>query len=331
MANIKDVAKRAGVAISTVSKFINGGSVRSKNAAAIKKAIEELDYKVNDVARMLKTNIAMTVGVLIPSLDGLFFTTIAALMEDEFQKHGYSIILCDYRNDAGLEKEKLDFLISKRVDGLVIVSHDSLQYLDSRNRQGIPMIAIDRPFDGVDSVTSDSFKGSMEAIETFIEMGHNDIAIICGPHEVYTSKIRLNGYIAAMKNNNIKIVDEYMQFEDYTIEGGYKAMCELLKIKKRPTAIFTTNYELTLGAMMAINEQNIKVPNDISVIGFDDMIMMKLITPSLSVVAQSMDKIGITAAKLLIKRMSGDFEKFPQNRIVETSFIKRNSIKRIKT
>ena len=329
MANIKDVAKRASVAISTVSKYINGGSVRSKNAVAIQNAIDELGFKINDVARSLKTSKAMTVGVLVPSLDGLFFTTIAAHMEDEFQKHGYNVMLCDYRNDASLEKEKLDFLISKRVDGLVIVPHHSEKYLENANRQGIPIVAIDRPFDGTDSVISNSLNGSMKAIETFVNMGHKDIAIICGPPEVYTAKTRLEGYNIVMQKHGIKIKNEYKKFGDYTIAGGYKAMSELLEQKNRPTAIFSTNYEMTLGTIMAISEHSIKVPDEISIIGFDDMAMMKLITPPLSVVAQSIDKIGSIAAKLLIKRMSGNFENFPQTHTIETNLIIRNSIKRI--
>lgn len=331
MSTIKDVAKRAGVAISTVSKYINGGSVREYNAKAIKEAIEALDFKLNDVARTLKTNRAMTVGVMIPSLAGLFFTTIAAFMEDEFSKHGYNVILCDYRNDTDLEKMKLEFLLSKRVDGLVVVPRGSSKQLQTIMKQGIPVISIDRKLGDIeiDAVLSDSNKGSEIATDSLLQLGHEDIAIILGPEDVDTTTQRLDGYKSSMEKHSTLLKDEYIKYSDYTVAGGFKAMCDLLELSIRPTAVFSTNYEMTLGAIMAANEKGVDVPNDISIIGFDDMDMTQLVNPPLSVVAQDLESIAKQTALLLLKRMNGEYEDFPNIMMCDTSLIERESTRRL--
>lgn len=329
MANIKDVAKRAGVAISTVSKYINGGSVREYNAEAIQEAIDALDFKINDIARSLKTNKAMTVGILIPSLEAAFFTSIASLMEDKFQEEGYDIILCDYRNNPNLEKDKLDFLISKRVDGLVIVPRNSEKYLGKEFMQNVPVVSIDRPIEGIDSVLSDSCLGSKQAIDHLLQNGHEKIAIISGPDDIYTTRLRLEGYVNSLETRGIVPREEYIRAGNYTLSGGYTQMCELLSLKERPTAVFVANYEMTMGAILALNEKGVSIPDDVSLIGFDDMDMVHIINPPLTVVTQPLELISQKAASLLLDRMKNNSTKQSVRLELETELIVRSSVKDI--
>ncbi len=329
MTNIKDVAKRAGVAVSTVSKYINGGSVRSYNEKAIKEAIEALDFKKNDVARALKTNKAMTVGILIPNLESLFFTTIVSHMEDKLHKQGYGIILCDYRNNVQFEKEKIDFLISKRVDGLIIVPHGEEELLSTVKKHKIPIVSIDRPYKGIDSVVTDSKNSAFEATEVFIKNRHKKIAVICGPKEVYTVDMRLKGYQEALKKHHIDENKCYNQCGNYTILGGYKAMNKLFEQAEKPTAVFVTNYEMTLGAVMAINERNVKVPDELSIIGFDDMDMMKVIRPPITVVSQPLKKLGEKAAEIILNKMKKEKTEQEKTFMLENRLIIRNSVKKM--
>ena len=324
MANIKDVAKKAGVAVSTVSKYINGGSVRSYNEKAIRKAIDELGFKINDVARTLKTNKAMTVGILIPNLESSFFTLIAALMEDRLHEYGYNAILCDYRNDSSMETEKLDFLISKRVDGVIVVPQGDLSNYDILKTQDIPAVAVDRPIDGMSWVVTDSYSGSKKAVEYMIANGHKNIAAICGPDDVYTATERLRGYKDALSEAGIGF--EAVKKGNYTLAGGYSCMKELLKLKPKPTATFVINHEMTMGAVIALNEAGVRIPDEMSLIGFDDMEMTKTINPPLTVVVQPAQKISKIAADTLIELMGGEKGRDETNIKLDTSLLIRKSV-----
>ena len=324
MANIKDVAKKAGVAVSTVSKYINGGSVRSYNQEAIRKAIDELGFKINDVARTLKTNKAMTVGILIPNLESSFFTLIAALMEDCLQEYGYNAIVCDYRNDSSMEAEKLGFLISKRVDGVIAVPQGDLSDYDILKTQDIPAVVVDRPIDGMSWVVTDSYNGSKKAVEYLIANGHENIAAICGPDDVYTATERLRGYKDALLAAGIEY--EIVKKGHYTLAGGYSCMKELLAQKLKPTATFVINHEMTMGAVIALNEAGVRMPEEMSIIGFDDMEMTKTINPPLTVVVQPARQISKIAADTLVGLMRGE-KKLGENNIkLGTSLLIRKSV-----
>ncbi len=333
MATIKDVAKYAGVSVATVSKYINGGNVLDENRKLIDKAIKDLDYKVNIMARGLKTNETMTVGILIPSLTNLFFTTIVSNIENRLLEESYSTILCDYRENEELEKEKLNFLISKNVDGIIMVP-SCLD--DSKLIKGLqvdkPIVLIDRSLEGnnFDVVLTDNINGSYDAVEQLIYRGHNRIGIICGPEEHYTAIERLTGYNRVHKDYGLVIDEELIRFGNYQVEGGYEEFIELMKLKFPPTAIFVTNYEMTLGTIMGINEMNIKIPDELSLIGYDNLQLAKIVKPSLSIVTQPMEKIGQTAANLILKRLNKDMTNFPSIYRLKSEVIIKESVKKIK-
>lgn len=328
-ATIKDVAKYAGVSISTVSKYINGGRVREKNRQRIEEAIKALDFKVNELARGLKTNRTMTVGVLIPSLENIFFTSIISYMENILLKNRYSTIVCDYRNDVKLEKIKFEFLMDKMVDGIIMVPHEEdIQYINKAFEKNIPVVLIDRMIKGIecDVVLTDNLNASYNAVEQLIMRGHRRIGIICGPKDVYTTQERLKGYIRVHEDYSLQIDDRLIKFGNYDVESGYNLLLRLLEEVPPPSAVFVTNYEMTLGAVMAVNEKNICIPKDLSLIGFDNIQLAKVVKPSLSIVTQPIQQIGETAATILLKRMKGNYDKFPSVYRLKTQLLLGESI-----
>lgn len=328
-ATIKDVAKYAGVSISTVSKYINGGRVREKNRQRIEEAIKALDFKVNELARGLKTNRTMTVGVLIPSLENIFFTSIISYMENILLKNRYSTIVCDYRNDVKLEKIKFEFLMDKMVDGIIMVPHEEdIQYINKAFEKNIPVVLIDRMIKGIecDVVLTDNLNASYNAVEQLIMRGHRRIGIICGPKDVYTTQERLKGYIRVHEDYSLQIDDRLIKFGNYDVESGYNLLLRLLEEVPPPSAVFVTNYEMTVGAVMAVNEKNICIPHDLSLIGFDNIQLAKVVKPSLSIVTQPIQQIGETAATILLKRMKGDYDKFPSVYRLKTQLLLGESI-----
>lgn len=314
MSTIKDVAKYTGLSIATISKYINGGNVLEDNREKIKEAISVLDFKRNDMARGLKTNKTMTIGVLIPSLENIFFTSIVSIVEDILQDNGYSMIVCDFKENSELEQKKLEFLVNKHVDGIIMVSYSSdHSYLKELMLKDIPVILLDRLIHDVecDVVLADNLNASYLAVEELIIRKHKRIGIVCGPENAYTADERRKGYLRVHQDYNLETDPELMRVGDYTVESGYKSLEALWSLKDRPTAVLVTNYEMTIGAIMAINDLDINIPKDLSIIGFDNIQMAKVVKPPLSIVEQPMKEIGETAAFLLLKRLKNDYSDFP--------------------
>ena len=322
MSTIKDVARVTGLSIATISKYINGGNVLAENRILIQGAIDKLDYKRNEMASGLKTNKTMTIGILIPSLENIFFTTIVSIIEDQLLEEGYGTIICDFREDEDLEQKKLEFLVNKNVDGIIMVSYGADKgYIEALTKKKIPIILLDRMIKGLecDCVLADNLNASYQAVEALINKKHKRIGIICGPNGTYTAEERRKGYIRVHEDYDIVLDEALMVASDYTVEGGYKALKDFWLMEERPSAVMVTNYEMTIGAIMAINDLNIKVPEDLSIIGFDNIQMSKVIRPPLSIVEQPMKEIGRTAGQLLIKRLKGDDKSFPATYRLKTA------------
>ncbi len=331
-ATIKDVAKYTGLSVATISKYINGGNVLDRNRDLIGEAVKALDYKVNEIARGLKTRKSKTVGVLIPKLDSIFTTTIVSYIEGVLQENGYGTIICDYRQDPGLEAVKLEFLLGKSVDGIIMMplALDAAQ-LQRIIKNDTPVIFIDRTVKGFDSdvVMADNLNASYGATEYLITRGHKRIGFICGPQDIYTAQERLKGYLRVHDDYGLKIDEKLIKYGDYEIESGYNYTKELLDILKPPAAIFATNYEMTIGAIMALNERNVKIPDEVSFIGFDNIHLADLVKPPLSIVVQPMRQIGETAGSLMMRRLKGDRTGFPAIIRLKTELLIKDSVRDI--
>ena len=262
---IKDLARETGLTAATISAYFNGGNVRAYNREKIERAIEKLGYVRNDYARALRTHRSMTVGVLIPEMSNLFSTTIIAEMEEDLRRKGYGVIVCDCRSERKREQEAMRFLLSKMVDGMIVipVTTESKTFAAALEKN-VPCVAIDRLTDNkkVSHVLINNRSISAEAVKKMIDEGIEDVAIVCGDESVYTAKERLAGYMDAMKAAGLE--DRALsECGHLTIEGGYNAVKKILREHPHVKGIFVTNYEMTVGGIIALNEEGVKAGQDV--------------------------------------------------------------------
>ena len=302
------------------------------NKALIEAAIVKLDFKVNQLARGLKTSHTQTVGVLIPNLENIFCTSIISNIENSLLREGYSTIICDFKEDIKLEAEKLDFLLAKMVDGIVLMPlFSTAAQINEVVAKGVPVVLIDRLIKGVncDVVLVDNLNASYQAVEQLITLGHKRIGIIVGPKSIYTAQERLKGYLRVHEDYDLQVDEDLIQYGDYYLQSGYDCFNELLERENPPSAVFVTNYEMTLGAVIAMNERNLKVPEELSFIGFDNLELARIVKPALSVVVQPMAQIAATAAQLLLKRLKGDMAGLPALYRLKSELLLKKSVREL--
>lgn len=307
MSTIKDVARRTGLSLSTISKYLNGGNVREENRLAIDAVIEELDYSVNVFARSLKANRSMTIGVLLPTISSPFFGRVVAAMEPVLRRSGYECFVCSYDFDREQELKKLEFLARYHVDGIVYVP-ENVTAGEVRARVGaIPVVLIDRSLDQADydTVVVDNLNAVYMAIELLIGRGHRRIGLIAGPQTISTARERTVGYRRVLEDYRLPVDESLILAGNYDLESGSRLFRALLDMPQPPTAVFVTNYDMTLGAIMAAHERGVALPAQMDFIGYDNVDLCSIVTPRLDIVEQPMDEMGRCAAELLIARMSG--------------------------
>lgn len=307
-ATIKDISKKTGLGYATISAYLNGVKIRPANKEAIEKAIDELGYVRNEYARGLKTRKSMTVGAVILDLNNSFSMSVLSAIEEELRNYGYSLIISDCKHDAEREKTAIKFLQSKMIDGLVVMptSSDAECYkplLDNK----IPIVAFDRIVDDptIPTVTVDNRESSYRAVKLFLEKGHKNIAIIGNQNEPYTAVERHKGYQQALEEKGL--YNENLVFNgNMTTIAAFNAMEDIILNHSDTTAVFITNYEMLLGSIAAINKHNLKIGEDISIIGFDSEVANKVLSPKITAINQPLADIGINACQLLIKAMNNE-------------------------
>jgi len=300
-ATIKDIAQKTGLGLATISSYLNGGNVREYNRIKIEQAIEELHFEVNEVARGLKTNSTRTIGVVIPQLDNVFFTGIISKCASILREHGYATIVCDCESTPEKEEEVISFFMKKRVDGIIISPIFSKNQLIRKFAEKKPVIVIDRkmPDTGCSSVLVNNRKAVEEAVTLLIEKGHTKIGFIGGPDSLYTARERLAGYQKIMEKYNY-FQDSYVEKTDYTIEGGRKGAELLLKRHPELTAMLLSNYETTVGSLIAVNEAGLTIPDNLSVIGYDNIDFARAYYPKLSIIMQPTEQIAVETATCML-------------------------------
>lgn len=315
-ATMKDIARRTGLGLATISSYLNGGNVREKNRIKIEEAIEELNFEVNEVARGLKTNRTKTIGIVIPELNNIFFAEIITEAEDILRSQGYATMICDCRSDAEREREAVEFLYHRRVDGLIVMpTGTSDAGFQKFIRAGKPIVMIDRKMRDVccDCILVDNEGAAEDAVKRLVRAGHRKIGMIAGPEDVYTARERQRGYEKAVKENKAAADAGLIARGNYTIAGGAAAMRALWENNPDMTAVFISNYEMTVGAMMEINDLGIRVPDELSVIGFDNVDFARASAPRLSIVTQPTAKIAREAADTLLEKLR-DKERMAERR-----------------
>lgn len=331
-ATIVDIKEQTGLSLATISKYLNGGNVLPENKVKIEAAIKDLHYEVNEIARGLVTNKTRTIGVIVYSIESLFNGTLLRYIGDRLRKSGYGLLICDSCNDETIEAQNVRFLINKKVDGIIVVPvARSAAFLEPAEKAGLPIVLLDRRLKDAefDCVKINNRLAAFRAVNTLIANNHKKIAVICSNESIYTGYERYKGYKDAMQQAGYPIPDEYVIMGVHAIEYGYESMKVLLALKDRPTAVFMSNYEITLGAVMAVNELGVLCPEDISMLGFDDLILSHVVKPKMYMVVQPMKEMGEKAVEMLLKRINSKEQELPVEIVMSTIVQEGDSIAKI--
>lgn len=306
MSTIRDVAKLADVSVGTVSRYLNGESLKKNNQEKIHDAIKQLDYHQNFIAKGLKNNRSLLIGVLVNSLTDVFATSIVSSIEQYVEKFGYSILVSDYHWDSERLEEKLNFLLKRSVDAIVIFHDEKPSPMLKRvNAMGIPIIAIDAPIADIesDSVLVNNRQATEILIQRLLENGFKSIGFIGGSDDNYIGRERLSGYKDALFKNGINVHDSLIWHGDYTIDAGMVGANELYMNNSNLDAIFAINYYTTLGVIKFARQKNIKIGRDIGLVAFDRFELNDFITPEITSMQQPVEEMGRAAGKLLMDHL----------------------------
>jgi len=311
MANIKDVAHHAGVSVTTVSHVVNATRFVSEIARSrVEEAVRELGYVPSAVARSLKHNTTRTFGMVIPNNSNPYFAEIIRGVEDRCFAAGYNVILCNSNDDPERQAAYLRVLAEKRVDGLVLVASGSDSVVQaSLGDIRMPLVLLDREVAGMancDLVEVNHTVGGEIATRHLLELGHPRVACISGPPGLSPSSQRRAGWKQALEAGGVERKESDLARGDFTARGGYLAMQVLLKRKPRPSAVFVCNDLMAFGALNAAREAGINVPEQLSIVGFDDIELAAFSAPPLTTVVQPKLQIGTLAAELLLERVEAN-------------------------
>ncbi len=332
-ATYKDIQRVTGLSLATISKYFNGGVVRPENRTLIEEATRQLDYQVNAYARGLKSRRSHLIGGLVPELDSAFNARIMADAAACLRAHGYGLIICDSRLDAEKERDSIDFLLSHMVDGILTIPFDKTgKQLEPARSRGVPVVLLDRLATDfpTDAVILDNARASELAVEACVRRGHSKIALLNGPASLYTMRERQAGFERTLMKLGISVVQEWILEGPITMEAGYQNARRLMALgEERPTALFCANYEITLGAVVALQEMGLRIPGDLSLVGFDDLPLTRLASPLLSLIMQPMEDLAREAVDLLIGRVEGTLQGEARIRRMQPELIPGESIGRL--
>jgi LacI family transcriptional regulator len=304
---ISDVAEKAGVSTATVSHVINNTRrVEDETREVVLQTMLDLGYQPNSLARSLRSGETKTIGVIVPDVSILFFADISRRIENIGYENGYSVILCNSDNDLAKQRNYIDTLIAKQVDGVIFISAgESNKDLERLANSDIPIVVADRvvPLSLADVVLLDNEDAGYVATRHLIDLGHEKIGCITGPSNVSPSMQRVIGYKRAMQEKKLSILEKYVMPGDFTYSGGSESMAQLISLKNRPSAVFVLNDMMAIGAVSSARRMGYRVPEDISIIGFDDIELARAITPALTTMAQPMQELAEIATNSLIEKM----------------------------
>jgi len=336
-ATIESLSKELHLSASTISRVLGGKAekyrISKKTAELVLETANKLNYAPNQLARSLRLKKTNTIGLMIPDISNPFFAKIASFIEREARERGYSVIVSDSEEKTEIEKSSLKVLTSRMIDGIIISPvGESAEHLIEENVRNIPIVTIDRFFPELKLpfVGTDNFKGALEAVNYLIQNGHKRIAFVQGIKSTSVNQERLRGYVEALKSNGIPYNKNLVSGENFGEENGYVAMKLLLNMNARPTAVFAASNLISLGVLRALKEENISVPDDISIVAFDDQFYSSFLATPMTTVAQPVKEIATIAFRLLMDSIELDAESNePKKILLPTRLITRSSVKRI--
>jgi len=330
-----DIAKKTGFSVSTVSRVLNNKShefkIKEETKRKIKEIADELGYRPNKLARSLKLNKTCELGIIVPDVSNPFFANLVKIISKEARQVGFGIMLNDSDENVSNEERAVQTFIEKRVDGLIIAPVGlKFEHIKQLVNYKIPTVVIDRCFKDLnfDSVGVDNFKGAYLGVRYLIREGHRKIAFIQGIPGTFTNDGRLEGYQQALEEAEIPYRDEYVVGDDFRALNGYLRTKTLLNLEDSPTAIFAASDLIVLGVYQAIKEEKKRIPEDISVVTFDDPFFASYLSPSLTAIQQPIKEMGIIAVKLLLERIENNNSEI-NHILLKPKLIIRNSVTRL--
>lgn len=335
--SIQSIADALGISVTTVSRVLNGVGkqyrISEKTTAAVKEMADKMDYTPNRLAKSLRLKKSFTIGLIVPDISNPWFAKIAMKIESETRNRGYNILLCNSSDNLDIEKKSLSHLQDWMVDGIIMIPIGvEYNHITKITANGTPVVLIDRYFEGVDLpyVSTNDFEGAYKAVEYLIQNGHKKIACVQGVLGVSSNNQRVKGYRKALNDAGLKIEKRYVIGHDFSFANGYNQGRHIIDelLKTGLSAVFSTGNQVTLGLLKAFTENGIRVPEDISIVSYDEQNYSDLLFTPLSTISHLEDNdLGILALNLLFNQTTQNTKKTSKEILLPTKLIKRSSVK----
>jgi LacI family transcriptional regulator len=329
MPTIRDVAKLAGVAPITASRVIsNSGYASDEVRQRVNQAVDQLGYVPNFLARSLRSKRTRTLALVLTDITNPFWTTVARGVEDAASEEGYHVIFCNTDESASKQESYLEAMIQKQVDGILLVPARSKESpIKFLHQQNVQVVLLDRrlPDMEADVVRCDSNGGAYQLVQLLLKLGHRRIAILSGPSGVSSADDRVAGYQHALQEVGLETKDQLIIYGEFSLESGYQMTHDLLAMTPRPTALFASNNFIAIGALKALHDAGVTVPEEMSVVGFDDLPAAIVVEPFLTVAFQPAYEMGRRATKRLLECLDGQVTDGIQEIVLPVSIIERKS------
>ena len=308
------IAKNTGFSKSTISRVLNNKAYASRiskeTVETIVNEARRCGYTPNIVAKSLRTDKSQMIGLLIPSLSNPYFAEIASVIISESQKFGYTTIVADSMENENIQNASIATLLSRKVDGIITVPcGNNPTYLEQTNSQFVPIVLVDRCYENttLPYVVTNNYRGGYMATSLLVRNAHKDIACISGPPTATTNKKRIEGYVSVLRENGLED-RAIITGNEFSVQNGYLETKLLLNNEKRPTAIFALSNNIGMGAIKAIREARLRIPEDISLISFDNYMYLDFLEPAVTRIGQPVGEMGKMAVKLLNESISNHRE-----------------------
>ena len=330
-ATLRDIARSLGISVSTVSRALGGSpDINKDTRKAVVEMAQKLNYEPNQVAQNLRKNKTSTLGIIIPDVATHFFSANLSGIQEVAARKGYKVMICQSNESVQEEISNIQTLVTSRVDGLIIsLSKETSNYdhLKTLYARGIPLVLFDRVCDEIDTsrIMVDDRDGAFKATEHLIAMGCRQIAHLSGPENLSISRNRLQGYVEALKKHNMPVQEALVRHSSLTEEDVVAQVNSLLDMATPPDAIFAINDPAAIQAMLVIKERGLKIPDDVSLVGFNDEPVTALVDPSITTIAQPAYQMGQLAARHVLEQINKPDEFIPQKVVLKTELIIRNS------
>lgn len=333
---IYDIAKLANTSVATVSRVLNdsGYPVKDSLKRRVLEAADKLNYVPNLVGRQLKTNTSNEIGVIIPSISNPYYTLLISGLEHVAKENEYNILLCNSNGDPKLEKKYLDYLFQKQVSGIIISSvNDDVKYLKDLQDNGLKIVAFEQDIDlNCNKINFDYFRGGYIAAEHLIKKGHTAIGFISAPLTRHSRTKVYEGFLTCLEKNNVTVNKKFIKIAEekeasgqvYEYQNGKNLIKELVKEQSLPTALFCINDMTAFGAMQQLQNNGYKIPEDMSIVGFDNIDISEMVTPPLTTIDQCTYEMGMLAAEALIQSFKDKTRK-PISTLLQPTLLERES------